>query len=142
MTVTKIFKISKELDAQIRAEINSRPNEYRNEQNQISEAELMRRAIAFYLAQLAKKGGAKVTPLTDAQLRAYFAYLYGPDEPAPAIVDASPDALEPFPGANGSTTISTPNPDDSYADLLGGPIADLIEQSDEETDEYEPLPAA
>jgi hypothetical protein len=55
MTVTKIFKISKDLDAQIRAEINSRPNEYRNEQNQISEAELIRRAIAFYLAPLAEK---------------------------------------------------------------------------------------
>jgi hypothetical protein len=38
-----------------------------------------------------------VTPLTDAQLRAYFAFLYGPDEPSPAIAGASDDALEPFP---------------------------------------------
>jgi hypothetical protein len=55
MTVKKLITIPKELDAQIRAEINSRPNEYRNEQNQISEAELIRRAIAFYLAPLAEK---------------------------------------------------------------------------------------
>jgi hypothetical protein len=46
------------------------------------------------------------------------------DGPSPAIVDASPDALEPFPGANGSTTIGTPNPDESYAELLGSPIAE------------------
>jgi hypothetical protein len=38
-----------------------------------------------------------VTPLTDAQIREYIAFLYGPDEPAPPIVDASDDALEPFP---------------------------------------------
>jgi hypothetical protein len=55
MTVTKILRISKELDDEIRREIDSRPNEYRNEQNQISEAELIRRAIAFYLAPLAEK---------------------------------------------------------------------------------------
>jgi hypothetical protein len=55
MTIKKLITIPKELDAQIRAEINSRPNEYRNEQNQISEAELIRRAIAFYLAPLAEK---------------------------------------------------------------------------------------
>jgi hypothetical protein len=38
-----------------------------------------------------------VTPLTDAQLRAYILHIYGPDEPAPPIVDASDDALTPFP---------------------------------------------
>jgi hypothetical protein len=55
MTVKKLISMPKEMDAQIRAEIAARPNEYRNEQNQISEAELIRRAIAFYLAPLAEK---------------------------------------------------------------------------------------
>jgi hypothetical protein len=53
-------------------------------------------------------------PLTDAQLRAYFEYLFGPDEPAPPIVDASDDALTPFP--------PLPNPDESWADLINSPV--------------------
>jgi hypothetical protein len=52
-------------------------------------------------------------PLTDAQLRAYFEFIYGPDEPAPPIIDASDDALEPFP---------LPNPDESWDDLINSPI--------------------
>jgi hypothetical protein len=55
MPVKKIIYITETLEAGIRREIDSRPNEYRNEQNQISEAELIRRAIAFYLAPLAEK---------------------------------------------------------------------------------------
>jgi hypothetical protein len=55
MLIKKIVHVSEEMDAQIRGEMNARPYEYRNEQNQISEAELIRRAIAFYLAPLAEK---------------------------------------------------------------------------------------
>jgi hypothetical protein len=62
-----------------------------------------------------REGSAKVTPLTDAQLRAYFAYLYGPDEPAPAIVDASDDALEPLP------VPPNPNELETWQDVIQSP---------------------
>lgn len=52
MYIKKIIKVTPEIDAGIRREIDARPNLYRNEQNQISEAELMRRAISFYLASV------------------------------------------------------------------------------------------
>jgi hypothetical protein len=53
MPVTKILRITEEMDAAIKHEIESRPALYRTELNRISEAELIRRAIAFYLAPLA-----------------------------------------------------------------------------------------
>jgi hypothetical protein len=59
-----------------------------------------------------REGSAKVTPLTDAQLRAYFAFLYGPDEPSPAIAGASDDALEPLP------VPPNPNPEETWSDLI------------------------
>jgi hypothetical protein len=56
-----------------------------------------------------------VTPLTDAQIRAYIFHLYGPDEPAPPIIDASDDALEPLP--------VPPNPNDleTWSEVIHSP---------------------
>jgi hypothetical protein len=61
-------------------------------------------------------------PLTDAQLREYFAFIFGPDEPAvpeiiAAIVDASDDALEPFP----LPVPPNPNPDETWSDVIDSP---------------------
>jgi hypothetical protein len=53
-------------------------------------------------------------PLTDAQLREYFAFIFGPDEPAPPIIDASDDALEPFPLPTA--------PAEPWADLIDSPV--------------------
>jgi hypothetical protein len=57
-------------------------------------------------------GGRLMPPLTDAQLREYFTFLYGPDEPAPPS-DASDDALEPFPLPFEDWGY-TPEPDDQH----------------------------
>ena len=44
----KVF-MSQDLADRIEREVNRHPSLYRNDQNQLSEGELMRRALSFYL---------------------------------------------------------------------------------------------
>jgi hypothetical protein len=50
----KVF-MSQDLADRIEAEVNRRPSLYRNDQNQLSEGELMRRALDFYLDNVANQ---------------------------------------------------------------------------------------
>jgi hypothetical protein len=52
MTIKKIINVSDELNNGIANELSRDPRKYRNHQNQLSEAELIRQAIAFYLQSL------------------------------------------------------------------------------------------
>jgi hypothetical protein len=55
--------------------------------------------------------------LTDAQIREYIFHIYGPDEPAPPIVDASDDALTPFP----LPVPPNPNDQETWAEIINPP---------------------